>query len=67
LLLLLLLPPWHLCAGAPAIPFLGAIPFSYWADPGTLLFSMMAAMGFAELRRLQVRQWQLKLLLTQQC
>jgi hypothetical protein len=41
--------------GAPAVPFLGAIPFTYWADQGTLLFTMLAAMGFAELRRLQVR------------
>jgi hypothetical protein len=53
---LLLLLPLHPRAGAPAVPFLGAIRFSYWADPGTLLFTMMAAMGFAELRRLQVRQ-----------
>jgi hypothetical protein len=48
-LLLLLLP------GVPAVPFLGSVPFTYWADQGTLLFTMMAAMGFAELRRLQVR------------
>eukprot|EP00882_Tetradesmus_deserticola_P017997 GHRQ01019310.1.p1 GENE.GHRQ01019310.1~~GHRQ01019310.1.p1 ORF type:complete len:223 (+),score=82.53 GHRQ01019310.1:134-802(+) len=46
-LLLLLLP------GVPAVPFLGSNPFSYWADQGTLLYTMMAAMGFAELRRLQ--------------
>lgn len=36
------------------IPFVGDIPIHYWADQGTLLWTMLIAMGFAELRRLQV-------------
>jgi light-harvesting complex I chlorophyll a/b binding protein 3 len=39
--------------GIQGIPFLGDIPLAYWADKGTLMYTMLAAMGFAELRRLQ--------------
>eukprot|EP00879_Flechtneria_rotunda_P000393 GHRR01000486.1.p1 GENE.GHRR01000486.1~~GHRR01000486.1.p1 ORF type:complete len:367 (+),score=85.03 GHRR01000486.1:219-1319(+) len=39
--------------GIQGIPFLGDIPFSYWADKGTFLWTMFCAMGFAECKRLQ--------------
>nr|AAX76906.1 chloroplast Tidi [Dunaliella salina] len=36
-----------------AVPFTGPIPFQYWTDQYTLLFTMLVAMGFAETRRWQ--------------
>jgi hypothetical protein len=47
--------PSHCAGGIQGIPFLGDIPFTFWTDKGTLLFTMLLAMGFAEFRRLQVR------------
>jgi hypothetical protein len=45
---------WCCTGEVQGIPFVASIPFNYWTDQGTLLWTMLAAMGFAELRRLQV-------------
>ena len=52
--------PWFQAGGLDstsrlvAIPFTGSIPFEYWTDQYTLLWTMLVAMGFAETRRWQV-------------